>query len=165
MMKYFIVLSLISAMIGFSGCEDECDCAGTGDFEYMIFGHFYGECVGEGCVEIFKIADGALFEDSTDVYPNGITAYEGQFYALDEAKYQLVKDLVGDFPNELYDETEHVIGMPDAGDWGGIYVEIKHENAPAQSGFWLLDQMESNMPEVYNAFVDRINEKIHLIQE
>ena len=164
-MRYALFFLLLTAAVGFMGCEDECDCAGTGDFDYMVFGHFYGECGGEGCVEIFKIENGRLYEDSSDVYPNFITAYEGQYYALPDAKYQLVKDLVEYFPNELYDETEHVIGMPDAGDWGGIYVEIKHENAPAQSGFWLLDQMESNMPEVYNVFVDRINEKIHLIQE
>jgi hypothetical protein len=164
-MRYALFLLLLTAAVSFPGCEDECDCAGTGNFEYMIFGHFYGECAGEGCVEIFKIENGKLYEDSTDVYPNGTTAYQGQFYALPDAKYQLVKDLVDDFPNELYDETEHVIGMPDAGDWGGIYVEIKHANAPAQSGFWLLDQMESNMPEAYNIFVDQINEKIHLIQE
>ena len=69
------------------------------------------------------------------------------------------------FPEQLYSETDHVLGQPDAGDWGGIYVEIKHVNDPARSGFWLLDQMESNMPQVYNDFVDQINEKIHLINQ
>ena len=30
-----------------------------------------------------------------------------------------------EFPSALLDETEVVIGMPDAGDWGGLYIEYK----------------------------------------
>lgn len=165
-MKNLIYIFSISIVIvlGIS-CEKECDCAGTGQFEYMVFGHFYGECAGEGCVEMYKIEGERLYEDSTDIYPNGLAAYQGEYVLLPDVKYQLVKDLVLEFPDELYAETNTVIGMPDAADWGGIYVEIKFKNEEALSGFWLLDQMESNMPQVYNDFVDKINEKIALINQ
>ena len=160
---YFIVLSFI--LVSGLSCEEECNCAGTGQFEYMIFGHFYGECGGEGCVEIFKLDDEALYEDTTDVYPNGLETYSGEYVQLSDAKYQQVKDLLQEFPEELYAESKRVIGMPDAGDWGGIYVEIKLKDDPSLSGFWLLDQMESNMSQVYNEFVDKINAKIALINQ
>ena len=33
-----------------------------------------------------------LYEDSTDVYPNGLTPYVGAYYPLSDEKYQQVKD-------------------------------------------------------------------------
>lgn len=165
MRKIFFILSITVVMFSGLACERECDCVGTGEFEYMVFGHFYGECGGEGCVEIYKINNEMLYEDSTDVYPNGVTPYVGEFFALSDEKYQLVKDLLMEFPEDLYGEQNHVIGMPDAGDWGGVYVEVKMKDNPSLSGFWLLDQMESNMPQVYNEFVDKINEKIAIINQ
>jgi len=146
-------------------CEKECDCPGTGQFEYMVFGHFYGECGGEGCVEIYKIDRENLYEDSTDVYPNSQSAYAGEYYLLPNSKYQQVKDLLDYFPEELYAEQHTVIGMPDAGDWGGVYIEIKLKNDEALSGFWLLDQHEGNMAQIYNDFVDKVNEKITIINQ
>lgn len=146
-------------------CHEECDGDVNSQFEYMVFGHFYGECGGEGCVETYKIQNEQLFEDTLDYYPDVTNATERSYLLLPEAKYELVKDLVAQFPDALYAEEDHVIGQPDAGDWGGIYVEIHYTNDPARSGFWLLDQMESNMPQVYNVFVDKINEKISLINQ
>ena len=152
-------------LVAFSSCEKNDEFAGSGEFEYMIFGHFYGKCAGEGCVEVFKIDNEHLSEDSTDVYPSWENPYNGVFIQLPDEKFQLVKDLVDAFPVELYAEPETVIGMPDAGDWGGAYVEMKFKNDPGRSGFWLLDQLDQNMPQVYNEFVDRINEKVTLIHQ
>lgn len=165
MRKILFILSISVVMFSGLSCEKECDCAGTGEFEYMIFGHFYGECAGEGCVEIYKIDPEHLYEDSTDVYPNNLEAYEGEYDLLPYAKYELVKDIIDFFPEELYEETNNVLGNPDGADWGGVYVEIKFKNEEALSGFWLLDQNEQNMPQIYNDFVDKINEKIALINQ
>jgi hypothetical protein len=165
MKKLCLILFSSAAMVAFSSCEKDCNCAGTGEFEYMVFGHFYGECAGEGCVEIFKLDGERLYEDSTDVYPNGLSPYTGAYFVLPEEKFQMVRDLVNDFPEALYAEPQIVIGQPDAGDWGGIYVEMKFKNEPGLTGFWLLDQNESNMPQVYNDFVDKINEKIAIIHQ
>jgi len=165
MRKNLYIISFVVILFSGLACEKDCNCAGTGQFEYMIFGHFYGECGGEGCVEIYRLDKEKLYEDSTDVYPNGLAPYAGQYYQLSDEKFQLVKDLIYEFPEALYAEPNTVIGMPDAGDWGGIYVEMKFKDDPGLSGFWLLDQMESNMPQVYNDFVDRINEKIALIHQ
>jgi hypothetical protein len=45
--------------------------------DYLIFGHFYGECSGERCIEIFKLEKDKLFEDKADQYPNYDAFYEG----------------------------------------------------------------------------------------
>ncbi|HEY3386867.1 MAG TPA: hypothetical protein VGK46_10175 [Saprospiraceae bacterium] len=153
------------SLVALSACDKDSDLANSGEFEYMIFGTFAGECGGEGCIEIFKLDNEHLFEDSTDVYPGQEHPYDGVYVQLPDEKFQLVKDLVDAFPSELYAEPETVIGMPDAGDWGGAYVEMKFKNDPGRSGFWLLDQLDQNMPQVYNEFVDRINEKVTLIHE
>lgn len=36
------------------GCERDAEPKFS-DNGYLIFGHFYGECLGEGCVEIFRL--------------------------------------------------------------------------------------------------------------
>jgi hypothetical protein len=137
----------------------------AGDFEYFMFGHFYGKCGGEACIEIYKMDTKGLWEDTTDVYPVWMSPYIGTYIRLSNEKYELVKDITDFFPEELYAEPNHVLGIPDGGDWGGIYVEIKYVDDEEKSGFWLLDQNAYNMPDVFNAFVTRINEKIALVNQ
>jgi hypothetical protein len=159
---FFIIMALFALAI--TACEDE-KCGDTHDGEeYFIFGHFYGECGGEGCVEMYKLEDGKLYEDDLDHYPDHTTPIEAHWNELSKEKYEAVKDIEAQLPQELYGEAQHVLGIPDGGDWGGIYVEVKDNDSTHQSGFWLLDKNESNMAQVYNDFVDRIEEKIALIQ-
>ena len=172
-MKNFVFLLALFALFAFVSCEKDadssendpclcfCDCYLT----KITFGHFYGKCAGEGCVEIFTIDPNnqQLLEDVRDAYPNSGTFYAGDFsIEHSEEKYDLVSDLAQYFPESLFDETETKIGEPDAGDWGGIYLEIQTAELHR---FWLLDQKDSNMPEEYNAFVDKINEKIAIIHQ
>jgi hypothetical protein len=157
--SYFLIFSLL-LFAGISACHD-CENEGHPD-DFIVFGHFYGECGGEGCVEIFKLTGTKLYEDTLDHYPGSNDFYSGEFVThLSQDKFEAVKDLENFIPDQLYQETDVVIGQPDAGDWGGIYFEISEDGVHR---FWLLDQLESNMPAVYNLFVERINEKIALIQ-
>ncbi len=55
-----------------------------------------------------------------------------------------------------------MIGQPDAGDWGGIYVEYKFNSVRK---FWLIDQKKSNIPAYLHEFVDKTNKKIELINK
>ena len=160
--RYFIGIALFTFMIaGLFSCEKKGECGFGNIPEYIVFGHFYGECGGEGCVEIFKIDGSDLFEDISDIYPGSSDFYNGNFATKWSAeKFELVKDLKTFFPESLMDEPDVVQGQPDGGDWGGIYFEMQRGTTHR---FWLLDQMEANMPAEYNAFVDRINEKIAII--
>ncbi|MFV0376550.1 MAG: hypothetical protein ACK5JD_04520 [Mangrovibacterium sp.] len=131
------------------------------DAGYLVFGHFYGECVGERCVEIFRLEKDKLFEDTEDQYPYGAGFYAGNFVQLSAQKFDGAKDLVNYFPAELLNEPDNIIGLPDAGDWGGLYIEYNYNGIRKR---WLLDQMKSNVPEKYHSFIDKVNEKIAQLQ-
>jgi hypothetical protein len=127
---------------------------------YILFGHFYGFCGGEQCIEIFKLTDGTLSEDTLDIYPNSSLPYEGKFKIHDNAKYEKVKDLSTKIPSALLTTTATVIGQPDAGDWGGLYFELTLDGVPK---FWLIDTMQSNLPEYLRPFATEIENKVKLI--
>lgn len=129
--------------------------------DYIVFGHFYGLCIGEQCVEIFRLEDDKLFEDTKDQYPNSNGFYNGNYVQLSQQKFQDTKDLTNSFPADLLNETNTVIGQPDAGDWGGLYIEYSVNGVRK---FWLLDQMKSNVPAKYHDFIDKVNEKITELQ-
>ena len=159
MNKIFYPGLLILTLGFFTSCDKEDDHT-SAKVDYLIFGTFYGECGGEGCVEIFKIESDRLLEDKKDLYPGADFYPFDDFEVLPHEKFELVKDLIDFLPPSLLQEESGVFGQPDAGDWGGAYVEYKAGNIHK---YWLLDQMESNMPEAFNVFVDKINEKEALI--
>lgn len=161
MKKIIFPLFAILVFCIFSSCDKD-DVNTSGKVDYLIFGTFYGECGGEGCVEIFKIESDRLLEDNKDIYPGADFYPFDDFEVLSQEKFELVKDLVDFLPPSLLQEESGVFGQPDAGDWGGAYVEYK---AGSIHKYWLLDQMESNMPEAFNVFVDKINEKEALIHQ
>ena len=130
--------------------------------EYILFGHFYGECLGEQCIEIFKLTDEALFEDNTDTYPNSTLPFKGNFRKLDDEKYQQVKSLDESIPNKLLNEQDTIIGMPDYADGGGVYFAI---NNGGTTRFWLIDQTDQNIPEYLRPFKKSINDAIALINQ
>ena len=131
------------------------------DSDYFIFGRYYGFCVGENCVDVFRLEQNRLLEDSTDVYPPSVGFYTGNYRLLSKQKYEDAKDIVDFFPKQLLDESSNVIGHPDAGDWGGLYVEY---NIDGVRKYWLIDQMKSNVPARYHEFIDKVNEKVDLLQ-
>ena len=132
-----------------------------GASDYILFGHFYGECIGEQCIEIFKLTNDSLYEDINDEYPNIDKAYDGNFKALDNSLFEQIKGLQAQVPDELLTTNLRVIGQPDAGDWGGIYFEISSKE---QNGFWMIDKMQANLPDYLKPFVTEIEKDIDLIE-
>ncbi len=128
-----------------------------------MFGHFYGECFGERCVEMYKLipGEGQLQEDLRDAYPDHTAWYEGAFVPLSDSLYQQVKDLPASIPAQLYQERDRVIGQPDAGDWGGYYLEV-NQNGKRQ--FWLIDKPKANLPAYLHAFVDALEGSIQKLK-
>lgn len=125
--------------------------------DYLIFGHFYGLCVGENCIEIFKIEGDFLYEDSNDTYPGSDDFYEADFTALPNNVFEEVNGIQDLFPDALLDEEEAVIGTPDVTDGGGLYIESYKDGV---RDFWLLDLDTQNVPEAYHEFMDAVVEKI-----
>lgn len=164
-MKTTYLLLLVVGMM-MTAC-DENDCCFGDNQAYFVFGHFYGECGGEGCIEIYKIQDGKLYEDTNDNYPYNTSSYSGDWVQLSDAKYQAVKDIEEEVPVELFSEPSRIQGIPDGGDWGGVILQIYDLSLSdlTKTGTWLLDQNENNMDSIYNVFVDKVNEKIALINQ
>jgi hypothetical protein len=130
--------------------------------DYLVFRHFYGFCFGEKCIEIFKIENNQLYEDKKDKYPSPDKAYEGDFEKVSDNKYTLVKELINDFPKQLLNEKKTILGTPDAGDWGGYYVEYSYKGVKR---FWLIDTMKENIPSYLHNFTDKIEEKIQEVSD
>ncbi len=157
----FISVLCAALFLAFPGCNKDDDANPPADFEYFLFGHFYGFCHGEQCIEIFKIENGKLYEDTNDIYPRYDEAYEGEYILLDAAKYELVKNLPDKMPEALFAETQTVIGQPDAGDWGGFYAEIQRDG---ELQWWLIDTMKDNLPEYLHDFTDELQAAVTLLQ-
>lgn len=118
--------------------------------------------MGEGCIETFRLKDEKLYEDQKDSY-GGPFPYPGEWTALENDKYELVKFLPNEFPFALLDETETTIGMPDAGDWGGIYIEV--ETTKGNRYYWNIDTMEDNLPEYLREFAAEVQEAVMKIND
>lgn len=142
-------------------CKQHNGTAPTAETEYLIFGHFYGFCHGEQCIEIFKLSATQVLEDTTDVYPSSSDFYNGKFIALSQAKFDSVQTIVNFFPTDLLSEPNTVIGQPDAGDGGGLYIEYNYNGTRK---FWLLDKMKNNVPTKYHEFIDEVNRRVEMLQ-
>lgn len=148
-------------LTGFTACKKDCNhkpdnLAGDG----MIFGRYYGMCGGEGCIEIFKIEDGKVYEDTEDNYPAG-GIYSGTYVQLNADDYDKVAYMLNAVPPQLYNETDTTIGIPDGGDWGGIYLEVKSGNTHR---YWFIDHMTTNLPPYLQPFVAQVDSAVNLLQ-
>lgn len=121
---------------------------------YIAFGQYYGECRGEFCKEMYRVGNDALFEDTLDRYPKFATPYDGEYKVQDNARYLIVKDFRSNVPDSLFSTTKHVIGQPDAGDWGGLYIEVCENGV---RNFWYIDKKKSNVPAYLHSLVDNIS--------
>ncbi len=166
MKKIKILISIIFGLLIASCNKDhstsssESDYLIFGESDYLIFGHFYGLCTGEECVEIFKLESNKLLEDINDNYPGRTDFYNGDYIALGHTKFDLVNDLTDYFPNNLINENDTVFGCPDCVDQGGLYIEY---NFNGIRKFWVIDQSKGSVPNYLHDFMDKVNEKIALI--
>ncbi len=152
-MKKFTFLLLIPLLL--ISCSND-DSISLSETNFLIFGHFYGECLGEHCIETFKLSDTQLFEDTLDLY----SGTEQNFVALDQAKFEQVKDLINFFPNQLFSESETILGCPDCADGGGMFIQYS-ENGKLRS--WRIDLDKRHVSAYLHNFIDKVMEKISLI--
>ena len=153
-----LLFGLCCLLLITTGCSNEDDGLLLSEKNFLIFGHFYGLCGGETCIETYKLTNTTLYEDTIDDY----AGRERNFVALDNSTFLLVKDLADQFPTQLLGVTEEFIGCPDCADGGGIFIQyVRGEEVRT----WRIDQVKSNIPTFLHPFVDEVNEKIGLIAE
>lgn len=154
-MKKLIYLVLLSLFI-FSCSPD--DGMPNENFDYIIFGHFYGFCLGETCIETFKLDSEQLYEDIEDNYSGG----PFNFKILDHTKFEIAKDIINFLPAKLLSETNATLGCPDCTDGGGFFIEYS-KNGKVKS--WKIDRIKNNVPSYLHDFMDKVNDKIKLINK
>ena len=118
-----LMMSFLLILLLFSSCDKSFDGMLEGE-EYLIFGTFYGECIGN-CLIAYKIQENQLFEDDEDFGP-----FDGMNFkpdALSNEQFELAKLLLDDFPIDLLDSDKLVYGCPDCSDQGGVYLELKSD--------------------------------------
>lgn len=151
-------LTLIFIGLLFTSCSDSDNGVQVNKMDYLIFGHFHGECIGEGCIETFKLTGDKLYEDTLDHY----NAENFEFIELSSEKFVQVKDIIDYFPTKLLNEKDTRFGCPDCRDQGGVFIQYS-ENGIVKS--WRIDKDKDVIPEYLHSFIDKVNEKIRLINE
>ncbi|TGL32807.1 hypothetical protein EHQ52_13515 [Leptospira koniambonensis] len=128
--------------------------------DYLIFGSFAGECE-KNCINIYKIQASRIFKNTNGQLLSGDSFYSGEFESRGEGEYEVTKELPLDFPLDLFDEKNNVIGSPDFYDQGGLYIEY---GSGEKRRFWLVDSSKDAVPIKYHQFIDKIDEKLHRLR-
>lgn len=142
-----------------NGTIDRYELTNIEQEDYIIFGHYYGFCIGEPCIETFKLTSSALYEDTRDDY--GVTS-GFEFKRLSKEKFELVNGLADEIPMELFQEESQTFGCPDCADQGGVLIQILRDG---EIKTWKIDQNLNNLPEYLHSLVENVNQKIEQINK
>ncbi len=151
-MRILVLLSV--GFIAFA-CQKSTEKLEKGD--YLIFGHFYGFCGGEECVETYILSGSELAENTSDNYGS----LEGATYVnLSDELYAAVAELETSIPSELSALPDSTFGCPDCHDQGGVRVSLKKDDVIKT---WRMDNDLDAIPAYLHDFVNLIHAKIELI--
>lgn len=129
-------------------------CSGEDDNnDAFIIGTFFGECLGETCVEVFQVSEEFIFEDRSDLYPSGIDDGR-QFEKVDGNAKMFFDQINNAIPASLLNMKDEVFGCPDCADQGGIYLKLIKDNN--EDGYWIFDNDTEDVPEEYHELIELI---------
>jgi hypothetical protein len=130
--------------------------------DQLIFGSFYGFCgPSEQCIEIYALQEGKLYEDQNDQYPQSSSPNDFNFEQLSQDKFELAEDMFDAIPGKLLATESTTFGCPDCSDGGGVYIEIK---TGTQTRIFLIDNFKHNIPEYLHPLVDKVREKVDVLE-
>lgn len=153
---------LIILIICIVSCKKEPFNDKQWDSNYVIFGQFYRFCSGEKCIEIYKLTENGLYEDVQDQYLNKPGLEYNGFAKLNDSLRQKVKNFPFSIPSDLYSLPDSTFGMPDAGDWGGNYLEVSRSG---KKSVWYIDKMQSNLPEFLKPLATSIESNVAILSQ
>ena len=130
--------------------------------DYVVFGHFYGFCSGEQCIELYKYQGGKLYEDQRDYYPTSTLPYDGKWVQLEDTLAVLGEEVRRSLPDSMLLYTDSIFGMPDAVDQGGTYVEL---NRGGVRYYWVMDNSQGGLPEYMQPFSELVRERSRFISQ
>ena len=137
-MKPTLQILILFMLFGLSSaCEKSKDLPLV-EGNYLIFGHYYGLCMGEECIETFKLTADNLYEDTNDSYNEN----DFNFVLLPESLFEQVRDLWDEIPSELLAEADQTFGCPDCADQGGLFIQYAAEG---EVQTWRIDQNQGSV--------------------
>ena len=146
----FVALALVSCS------KDMSNPVNPGD--YLIFGTFYGECLGN-CSHFFMIRDGLLFMDDVEIgIPEEIPFTNDP---MSSADYDLAVELQEEFPSDLTDSDKRIYGCPDCHDQGGVYLELNNSEGRFK---WRIDTDDDEQSEAISTYKKRVMEVVSLLR-
>jgi hypothetical protein len=149
-MKPLFLIFITSILLGASCSSDKSSF----DEPTVIFGHFFGECSGERCLETYMLQGDALFEDLNDSFDRSF-----DFSPLSAELYNQVNDLRTLIPDELNAIEGQTFGCPDCGDQGGVFLRLVDQGSKE----FFIDQDTNGLPEYLQTFVRQVNDRIALL--
>jgi hypothetical protein len=135
---YFIIIFL--TILGMIACKNKGlrgdDTPKPLTDDYLVFGQV---SLGWGCraSAIYKIADGKLYADTSNVFCKNQENYLFSGYQLSDNEYNKVKNLIAQFPTELSIEGSKAFGCPGCADGGMLFIQRKEKGKELQS--WRID--------------------------
>jgi hypothetical protein len=118
---------------------------------YLIVGIYHGECVGN-CFKAYKIDDSGVYKAVNVKYFTG-PLKDLQWEKLNNQDTQAFENLRNDFPSQLYTVPENYIGMPDAHDQGGWYIET---SVDGEKKYWQIDTVVERLPNYLKPYVEKL---------
>lgn len=128
----------------------------------VVFGSFHGMCPA-GCVDVYRVDTSTLYEDTT--VQLFVLNWSYNFIpgpAFDSLRRANAMTLLMDVPAELTSGTEHVFGVPDSHDQGGVYLQVTKDGVVHK---YRIDN--DNNPGVstqVGAYRDRVNSVIEQLK-
>lgn len=158
MKKMFFIIGI--CILAFISCK-KANPVEPKETQYLIFGEFYGECLGNKCKTYFKVNNFALYTDTLHQYPSQDKPLDFAFIRMDDTKYKQVNDILNELPPQLLNEITHVFGNPDSHDQGGVYIETM---VNGEKKFWILDNDDKELPEYLKPFKQKIVNKFDILK-
>ncbi|MEL6718443.1 MAG: hypothetical protein AAFO82_12130 [Bacteroidota bacterium] len=118
----------------------------------LIFGIVYGFCQGD-CAQLFKLEGEELFEDDGVDRLQLEEVIQFKDIPRSTADYELAIPLRTDFPESLIGRTDTIIGIPNAYDQGGIYLQYQDD---ITDRFWYIDTNLEALPEELRPYIDKV---------
>ena len=152
---YKILLVLIAFGFTFSSCNinDEDLEVLPKDDRTLIFGTYFGFCFGD-CTQLFKMESGEIFADEGVDRLIVDEALTFQANPLPESDFALASPLYN-IPDSLFLEEKTTLGIPDAYDQGGLYLELTEQDKTLR---WYLDSSVSALPEYLQEYAQLIKD-------
>jgi hypothetical protein len=140
------------------GCKEKSNATSS---DFLVFGQFYGECVGENCVQIFKVTQESLYKSDLKQYPKRTEFYNTTYSEAASTYHSEALTLLTTIPRLLKDTVSNTeFGCADCADGGGLYLEYKTGNTHK---FWIIDKVRSNISTELHPYVQQVENVLELL--